>query len=314
MNPTDLLEKLKAKINLKKANSAANAAKQTLAGTAPAESLWAKFKTGEAEQACLTNTTAKAVIALAVAEISQLSGGKPSSNLDAAMTPEEKAWESEKSGVPRLFYTNASAKAVLEIAAVEVAELKAGKAPTASAKPPAAAVPPVAAAKLPAAAVTPPRSPSATATVPPKAATVPGLVTATQFATPALNMERSEFGKLSPSDKARFFQEGGKLVDNPVSELAILKQQAQAAGVATKPSFEHLKGFERASAAMAWDGKRKQFFRDTAARQIHDDDMAALGTKPVATIGNTGGAAAAKDFDRESRITARAKELAAQIS
>jgi hypothetical protein len=43
-------------------------------------------------------------------------------------------------------------------------------------------------------------------------ATITASHTAASFATPAVTMTRSEFDKLTPSDKARFFKTGGKLV------------------------------------------------------------------------------------------------------
>ncbi|MES2658135.1 MAG: hypothetical protein V4689_05930 [Verrucomicrobiota bacterium] len=142
------------------------------------------------------------------------------------------------------------------------------------------------------------------------------LTTAADFASPTVTMTRSEFGKLSASDKSRFLGEANHvLIDEPVSALAVLKEQAQAAGVATKPNFEHLKGIERTQAAMAWDAKRKEFFRATAFRQIHDEDMSALRSGPsLAGSGSTALDAAAQKISRDNRIVARAKQLEASIS
>ncbi|GAA5130785.1 hypothetical protein JIN84_05170 [Luteolibacter yonseiensis] len=149
----------------------------------------------------------------------------------------------------------------------------------------------------------------------PAATAAPGLITASQFATPEIKMERSEFEKLNAGDKMRFFKEGGKLVENSVSSLAALKAQATAAGVATKPSFDTLKGIERTKASMAFETRRKEFFRATAARQIHDEDMAAMSeAKSGSRASSTGVASTANGFTREARIAARAKELEAQLS
>jgi ClpP class serine protease len=163
--------------------------------------------------------------------------------------------------------------------------------------------------------------PKAAEAVPlPSAVSVPvalaeGFISAAQFATPDLKMERTEFEKLSASDKTRFVKEGGKLVVSPESSLAVLKAQATAAGVLSKPSFEALKGMERVKASMAWESKRKEFVRSTATRQIDDEELAGMSkSKDYRASFSTSIAATAGEISRDARINARAKELESQIS